>query len=175
MVDEKDYLEVEQDLIGGIDSGVSRGQSLKESMISLYNAGYEKENIERAAKTYLDLVNKRKILDVDFSLNKDSDISTEIKKEEGSDIKKKTLFLTSPSTKEKPSAPQTVSSYGEDKKIKQKMTFSKNTFEGKNKDELRGKIATYLLIAILIFLLIALATVFLFKDELVRFINNMFG
>jgi len=41
---------VKQDILGGLFSAVSRGIDLKNAMQSLYNAGYEKEEIEEAAK-----------------------------------------------------------------------------------------------------------------------------
>ena len=40
---------VKQDILGGLFSAVSRGIDLKNAMQSLYNAGYEKEEIEEAA------------------------------------------------------------------------------------------------------------------------------
>ena len=41
---------VNEDLLGGLKSALSRGQSLKQAMASFYNAGYKKEDIELAAK-----------------------------------------------------------------------------------------------------------------------------
>ena len=38
---EENFLVENQDLIGAINSALSRGQDLKDAMMSLYNAGYE--------------------------------------------------------------------------------------------------------------------------------------
>lgn len=41
---------VREDIIGGLKSALTRGFSLKDAMISFYNAGYTKEDIEEAAR-----------------------------------------------------------------------------------------------------------------------------
>lgn len=178
MEESDNYLDAEQYLLGGIESGISRGQSLKEAMISLYNSGYEKKEIEKAAKTYLDLVNKKSSPGIFPNDLKNESFITQDKKEDKKDEE----------TREKPkdpikpfsNTPQIVSSYGgesikEAKKKVKELKFKKKDYSQRDPDELRGKAATFLLIGILVFLLIALVSVFLFKDELVRFINNLFG
>ena len=41
---------VNDDILGGLKSALSRGYSLKDAMFSFYNAGYKKEEIEDAAR-----------------------------------------------------------------------------------------------------------------------------
>lgn len=41
---------VNKEILGGLKSALERGQSLKQAMMSLYNAGYRKEEIEEAAR-----------------------------------------------------------------------------------------------------------------------------
>ena len=41
---------VRADIVGGLISGMERGYSLKEAMISFYNTGYNKQDIEEAAR-----------------------------------------------------------------------------------------------------------------------------
>ncbi len=41
---------VRQDILSGLSSAIARGDSLRQAMISFYNAGYKKEEIEEAAK-----------------------------------------------------------------------------------------------------------------------------
>lgn len=183
MEESDNYLDAEQDLLGGIESGISRGQSLKEAMISLYNSGYEKQEIEKAAKTYLDLVNKKSSPGVfPNDLERGAEISSK-DKNESKEKKPEEIKNKSPSegvSSTKPSTPQVVSSYGEEKKkdLKKKdkpLEFKKKDYSEKDSSDSRSKAATFLLIAILVLLLMALASVILFKDELVRFINNLFG
>jgi hypothetical protein len=40
-----------EDLVGGLKSALARGESLEKAMMSFYNAGYLKEDIEWAAKS----------------------------------------------------------------------------------------------------------------------------
>ena len=41
---------VRLDILGGLKAAVQKGASLKQAMITFYNAGYLKEEIEEAAK-----------------------------------------------------------------------------------------------------------------------------
>lgn len=41
---------VDQDIFGALKCAVARGQSLQQAMLSLYNAGYNKQDIEEAAR-----------------------------------------------------------------------------------------------------------------------------
>ena len=41
---------VREDILGGLRNALARGQPLKQAMMSFYNAGYLKEEIEEAAR-----------------------------------------------------------------------------------------------------------------------------
>ena len=41
---------VREDILGGLKSALSKGESLRQAMMSFYNAGYKKEDIEAAAR-----------------------------------------------------------------------------------------------------------------------------
>ena len=57
MVEEKEYLLTSQEILGGIKFAVEKGETLKNAMMSFYRAGYGKQEIEEAAKTYLEMNN----------------------------------------------------------------------------------------------------------------------
>jgi hypothetical protein len=42
------------DILGGLKASLERGESLKRGMITLYNAGYEKEDIEKCARKLIE-------------------------------------------------------------------------------------------------------------------------
>jgi len=42
---------VREDILGGLRTALARGQTLRQAMMSFYNAGYVKEEIEEAART----------------------------------------------------------------------------------------------------------------------------
>jgi len=39
-----------EEIVEGLKSGLAKGESLREAMMSFYNAGYKKEDIEQAAR-----------------------------------------------------------------------------------------------------------------------------
>lgn len=170
---EESFLIENQDLIGAINSALSRGQDLKEAMMSLYNAGYEKEKIEEAARAYIELSrNPSKVKDNQKNIYK----SLIQKKEEESGVKKKKKFLDRIFASKKPPVnpnmggiikkkedTKKISDYGvKERKIKSPKAY--NT----------SKIITFLLILALTFLVLILGAVFLFKTELIEFFNRLF-
>lgn len=122
---------VRQDIIGGLKLALSKGETIKQAMMSFHNAGYKKEEIESAAKELQ---------------TQQSQPLKQIKQ----NPKQKSVKISKKST-------QGVSSYGQEPK------------------KFKGKLITFLLIFILLFLLGVLAAVFLFKEELVEFFSKLFG
>lgn len=47
---------VNEDILWGLKSALERGQSLKSAMLSFYNAGYKREEIEEAARSLVEPV-----------------------------------------------------------------------------------------------------------------------
>ena len=52
---------VNQDILGGLKSALERGESLKQAMMTFYNAGYRKEEIEEAARALKEEQEHKKI------------------------------------------------------------------------------------------------------------------
>ena len=50
MTKEEDYLLSNQEIIGGLKAAIFRGESLKDAMMSFYQSGYDKSEIEQAAR-----------------------------------------------------------------------------------------------------------------------------
>ena len=143
MKGDDEYLKAQQDLLGGIASGVSRGQSLKEAMISLYNAGYEKEEIENAAKAYLELVNEKNQPVVPQVKNSKSGSMPNSQNKLSQGNEKSSSNLPSD---EAPQTPQVVSAYAEDKKKEDKKhKFKPDKVKKKDSQtsEVRGRAVTY--------------------------------
>ena len=173
MVKEEEYLMTNQEILGGLKSAVSRGQSLKQAMMSFYQAGYKKEEIEDAARAYLYLQKGNSEAQVLANKPREEVTSNpqETEKKEQSQKLKKENFVSKVEQNKVPqigwkakehdkkSSTQKVSAYDSERKIRQ----------------LKGKTVTITLVAILVFLLGILAAVFLFKAELVEFINGLFG
>lgn len=131
---------VNEDLLGGIETAIYKGESLESAMLTLYNSGYSKEDIEWAAKAYkmknpqlsAKPLEQRKILK-----------PVRFEEEETTQVLKKPLIK------------QDVSTYEQASQFKERVIL-------------------VLLLVSLLLLLGVLAGVFLFKEQLVNFLNDLF-
>lgn len=168
MVKEGDILVGNEEILGGLKSAISRGETLKDAMMTFYQAGYDKYEIEEAARAYL----AQKPLEQTINPAQRLAKFTPVKEEKKEPLKKiptqEELRNTGPQMpsplgvpkpKQKELAPQRVSSYEPPKKPSQNS----------------GKGLTILLGIILLVLVGILAAVILFKSELVGFFNSLFG
>lgn len=185
---------VNEEIIGGLVSALSRGESLQKAMMTFYNAGYKKEEIEESAKAVY------------------SQVGAQIASKTGSpqNIPKATPGKIQDKinlNKDGEKFPQKISSYGEEKQPKLSKIFGQTEKENKplkpitpsskmnilNKgaepkpqviiqkvSDYReappkqvSKVVTYLLVFLLIILLGILAVVFFFKDDLIKVFNNL--
>ena len=176
------------DILGGIKAAIERGEEIKDAMMTFYNAGYSKREIEEAARNYVmekraresGGIETKKIPD---KLKKQGQEQEKGKKLTKGDKQKEILTQKlnpsdsvgsagqSPNKQEKsrPAAGtnlkkagfsnQVTSKYGEKPILKKKM------FEP----------ITIVLVLLLFLLVIILGAVFLFKTELVEFFNKLFG
>jgi len=158
MVKQNDYLMSNQEIIGGIRSAVERGENLKSAMMTFYQAGYSKIEIEEAAKAYLSQTGKV------------PEMSMKRIQETKDNSKKKPLPIPAPNSKNN-STPIPAPKKIIDKKIPQNVSgYGKIKPRKEN-----SKALTLTLIIILGMLLLGLVLVFLFKDEFIVFFNKLFG
>lgn len=125
---------VNKEILSALQSALARGESLKKAMMTLFNAGYKKEEISEAAK----------------SINSPTPPSKQPK------VKQASQQPASTSKTSKSQTSQRVSGYGQPPKP-------------------IGKIIIILLGFLLLILIGILVTIFLFKDELIDFFNNIFN
>ncbi len=205
MVKEDEYLLTNQEILGGLKTAVVKGQTLKQAMMSFYQAGYKKEEIEDAARAYLYLQRGNSEAEIlaknrgkreggfKSLLGGEKKTEEEIKKEEeevkekkeGKGEKEKEEEEKDKSKQEKPgekiiskvSKTQVPMSRGEKQKKGQEEVVQKiSGYEGKKEpSKFKGKAVTSVLIIALVVLVGILALVFLFKAELIDFINGLFG
>jgi len=166
-----------EDIIGGLKSAASRGEDLKQSMMSFYNAGYSKEEIEDAARKYLMAKTELK---KDTPSFKKVDKKLEDKNKEEKEKAKKNINLNLESINSLKTA-ETISSGADIKKENKRNIFQ--IFKPKQAkvseyDPLKKKkneTITLILVFLLIFLVAVLGVVFLFKNELINFFNKLLG
>jgi len=184
MVEEKEYLLTSQEILGGIKFAVEKGETLKNAMMSFYRAGYGKQEIEEAAKTYLEMNNpgqmdvtkripEKKVESKNEKLVTNVGVKPGEKKEEENKIKPLTgnsVENKNPSAMPKPKGSQNLGQKN-NKETVQKVSEYGTVIKAPKK----GKLITLVLILILVFLFGILGAIILFKSELVSFFNNLFG
>ena len=198
MEEEGNYGVPNDDILGGIRSAISRGETLKQAMIAMFNAGYTKDEIEDAARKYL--MGKTEESIYSSTGPKKSKKEEMEKGEEEQGLTPGSLGGLSPtnisrSPGEKPGVEKTdlrseekVSKKEEKteeeakKKIgplptTQKVEQKVSAYEQKEKPKKKRKVETITIILIILLLLLVgvLVTVFMFKAELVEFFNKLFG
>lgn len=164
---------INEGILGGLKLALSKGESLKQAMMSFYNAGYKKEEIEGAAR----------------ALQGQKIENEPIQPVQQAKLKKQKPVQKISQPKPAKIIPR-VSNYGQASypqkidvslKTKPKVTKQKlvkpaqkvSTYEKKPKS--KGKLITFLLIFFLLFLLGALVAIFLFRQEILEFLNNLFS
>ena len=148
---------VRGDIIGGLKVSLARGESLQRAMQSFYNAGYKKEDIENAART----LKQEGFQPVSAQTKPLIQQNPLQKKPLHPGYKAPIASQPNPALQAKhspiqQSQQQVVSSYSPSKQSK-------------------IDVITILLIIVLVVLLGILAGVFLFKQELIDFLNRLFG
>lgn len=158
MVKESDYLISNQEILGGLKAAVEGGETLKEAMMTFYQAGYDKYDIEDAARAYL---NQQK--NAAAGLDPTQRVQTNTEKEP----------VQKPIEKPKPSPIKKLPKVPQKKKITEQKISSYST--PKKTQPPKNNALTIILVLIFLFLIGVLAAVILFKGELVDFINRMFS
>jgi hypothetical protein len=180
---------VNYDLVGGLRSALERGEPLKRAMISLFNSGYKKEEIEEAARN----LNATPVMGI-AQPKTPLAISTPAAKPSPVVETKKIIYEEPRPVKEV--KPKPVAAVEETPKVKKESFFKKllnpeeprsvpvkypklqeapvvqrvSSYEKPPKDD---KAVITMLTIILIFLLSVLVTIFIFKNEIINFFSNM--
>jgi hypothetical protein len=134
---------VNEDILGGIETAVAEGESFEAAMMSFYNSGYSKEDIEWAAKAFQ--LNQFRAGPVKIQPKPKAPVFVEPKKEAIQN-----QFIKKPYIK------QNVSSYEQASQFKE-------------------RIILIVLVSSFVLLLGILAGIFVFKEQLVGFINSLFS
>jgi len=164
MVKEDDYLLANQEILGGLKAAIERGQNLKEAMMTFYQDAARAYIYLQRGNSEVEVLNKEK--EETKSPNKEKVVSGfNIKKEsqtEYSGVQKTFVPLIGGEGKEEKSG----------KKVVQKISGYNDQ---KDLTQFKSSAVTSILVVTLLVLIGILALVFLFKSELIDFINGLFG
>lgn len=181
---------VNEEILGGLKLALFKGESLKQAMMSFYNAGYKKEEIEGAARVLQEQkIEKQQIQSVQQAkVTKQKPGQKVPQPKPAKTIQKVSGYGRAPHSKKirkgLRGAIEQLEKIDISLKTKPKVTKQKpinpppqrsriSTYEKKTKP--KGKLITFLLIFCLLFLLGILTAVFFFKQEIMDFLNNLFG
>jgi hypothetical protein len=188
---------VNEEIVGGIKNALENGDSLKDAMMSFFNAGYDRKEIEEAAATLLNYQPTKSETTVPVPEIKNVEIKKEIpapkviqnvssygeeKPKEIIKLKKKGfLFFKSKEQKEIPYSDSRVILSEEPKFIPKELpktiinampqtTQKKISSSAMTPQE---KVIIAILVGLLIFLIGLLVVIFLFRQQLIDFISSL--
>lgn len=151
---------VREDILRGIQVAISRGESLEQAMYSFYNAGYSKKDVEEAAQALRTAMAEQQ--PVIQSLDKTSQISKPIPE-------KKPIKET---PKNQPTAPpQQIQQIQEPKVVQNASSYE----QLKPKKKFGPRIIMIIILSIILLILLgSLISIFIFRESLLSFFNNIF-
>lgn len=137
---------VREDIIAGLRSAVAKKESLKQAMISFYNAGYKREEIQEAARA---LQEEQLTLGI-----QQPQLAQQPQMQQQPVQMQQPQFVQQPVQQMQPGRPvQVVSGYAPQKKT--------------------GKILIIVLVVVLVLLVGFLATIFIFRDKLADILGGL--
>lgn len=180
-----------EEILGGLRNAVGRGESLNKAMMTFFNAGYKKEEIEEAAR----FMNQNPIkVSQPIQQEKPKEnfftkMFSEKNKPEKSPVPVAKPVSPQPSSQPIPQAiipdvskapksilqsTQPVSNYGENKNNSIAQPVAQKVSDYGN-EGIKDRVAIVILIVVLVILIGLLASVFLFKQEITNFLSGLFG
>ena len=164
---------VNEEILGALNSALARGESLKKAMMTLYNAGYKKEEISEAARSVQKFTPSTK---PQTPTTEDSKKSKNKKSKKSKTSGTQSLAPTKELTPKTDQASQPIEQQVPGQTPKQQGSQVPQRVSGYGKPpKPAGKIIIIILGFLLLVLVGILATIFLFKEELINFFNNLFS
>ena len=146
---------VNTDILEGLRTATSRGQTLKDAMLSFFNAGYTKQEIEEAARALqLEQVQGKQ---QSIFQQKTSQIQQQVQPQQQKQIQQQ---LQQPKQKLFQQPAQKVSNY--------------SSYE-QPKPSKANSLVVILLIIVCLILIGALVAIFVYKNQVINFFTNLFG
>ena len=180
MVNEKDYLLTNQEILGGLKAAIARGEELKDAMMTFYQAGYDKTEIEEAAKSYIEMLNPitaQNQMPLSKAERKARDKAEKERRKAEEKARKSKQGENSKNSNAVYPTPQPMGAAGQKKSLQETEQKVSKYVAPKEKPSKPpgGKAITIVLILVLLLLLGILTSVILFREELIGFFNGLFA
>lgn len=174
----------DKELIEGLRTALSRGESLEQAMYTFSNAGYEKAKIEEAARALLYQRKPESMPERPVSPQPKTKPKSRIIRESSpmlpAQTKQQLKPQPSPQVSKPMPSPQTLTAktplkqYTPPKPVEETKQPSKQIVSGYEKQKTsKKKLTIILLIIFLIILLGGLASIFIFRTEIIEIFNNL--
>jgi len=180
---------VNDEIVGGLKSALERGYSLEKAMLTFFNSGYKREEIEEAARGLLEFKPESQMQPPIKTTPRFAEIkptpqilTTPTRARAFPELQPEIMQRPMPIQIKKPIMPQQpiqlqrpleiqqpiqkISSYGE---VKQKEKIKAPKRDSKEKGVI------IVLVFLLIFLMGALGMIFVFRQQLIDFLSSLFG
>lgn len=152
-----------EEIVAGLKNALERGQSLKSAMMSFYQAGYDKTEIEEAARALAEFKVEPVISKPEVPL------LTDIPQPRAPAI------TQMPVPAKKVEIPSPVQPKPIVKKEIQEKTIQKvSEYGGKKIRSVGGKLVIIILVLLLFLLVGSLVAIFLFRDQIIGLLNSIF-
>jgi len=159
-----------EEIVEGLKAAIARGESLNRAMMSFYNSGYPKQDVEDAAR----IVDSPQLPQTQISqpqqFNSPIQQNPQNLQVQNEELKAQPETHYAP----KPSYPQYESQSQQFQPLQQPQTIQKVSNYG-GKPSFLGAVAIFVLVFFLLVLVGFLIAVFLFKEELAGFFNGFLG
>jgi hypothetical protein len=170
---------VNEEILGGLKSALERGQSLQKAMMSLYNSGYKKEEIEEAARNLMEFKPESQLQPPIKTVPKTGKVkpapqilAAPIKPRAFPELHTMQVPQQPPTQLAKPTQPQENKQLPIQKVSSYESPKPKEKIKGKGRSKERTIILV--LIILLILLMAVLGLIFLFKQQLIDFLSSFF-
>lgn len=159
-----------EEIVEGLKAAIAKGESLNKAMMSFFNSGYSKEDIEDAAK----ILDSPQLPQIQITQPQQQNIPVkqDSQQSQTQTNEPKVQFETHPVPQ--PSNPQSETQNQQFPPLQQPQTTQKVSNYG-GKPNALGAVAIFILVFFLLVLVGVLIAVFLFKDELAGFFNSFIG
>jgi hypothetical protein len=169
-----------EEIFGGLKAAIERGESLKRAMMTFFNAGYKREEIEEAARALYEILQHQQQVQQPVKNPVNTPIKTQIVKSPIPTSNISPVYNMPPVAPVVPSQKQDsiqkiMPAYPPVQILGQPQISPANSMQkvSNYSSDKKDKRIIYLLIAILIFLFGVLITILIFKQELINLLSSM--
>ncbi len=175
---------VRDEILGGLKSALERGNSLEKAMISMFNAGYKRKEIEEAAISLLEKSTTQTpqpagTIPPNGKIKAPQNILNQVRAKSASELQAQPSYVPVPPEQN----PTLIQKPGMQRPFQQQIPMEiqkpvqnvSNYGKKEVKEGSKEKGIVIVLILLLIFLIGLFAAIFFYRQQFIDFLNSLFG